>query len=181
MHQACEMAEADKSAIASVFTSAMSDTDVTEYMCRKLATDEKLLSPTRFHNSVHNAASGHWSISAANRQPSSFISGFRHSFASGLLEAASCAHALSLPVGLAAYDVANHAPFGDVLAVSETLGLALLMTPGASASGGAWRLELGLEAGACGAGPAGARAAPAPRRCQPHGHGARVAGSHGGR
>jgi hypothetical protein len=145
MHQACDMAGADKASIASVFTSAMGDTDITDYMCRKLATDQKLLSPTRFHNSVHNATSGYWSISAANRQPSSFVGGFRDSFAGGLLEAACCALEEQLTVGLAAYDIANNAPFGDVLPISETLGLALLMAPGEGAAG--WRLELAVQPG----------------------------------
>lgn len=149
MHQACDMAGVDKAAIASVFTSALGDTDVTDYMCRKLATDVKLLSPTRFHNSVHNATSGYWSISAVNRQPSSFVGGFRESFACGLLEAASCGIALDVAVGLAGYDVANQAPFGDVLPVSETLGLALVMQPGEHAPG--WRMELAVNAGTCAA------------------------------
>lgn len=147
MHQACDMAGADKAAITSVFTSALGDTDVTDYMCRKLATTEKLLSPTRFHNSVHNATSGYWSISATNRHPSSFVGGFQASFACALLEAASCGIAEGLPVGLAAYDIANRAPFGDVLPITETLGLALLMWPGERSGG--WRLELTVEPGTC--------------------------------
>ena len=143
MHQACEMGGAEKPSIASVFASAMGDTDVTDYMCRKLASDEKLLSPTRFHNSVHNATSGYWSISASNRQPSSFVGGFRESFACGLLEASACALEEDLAVGLAAYDIVNAAPFDDVLPVSETLGLAMLMLPGAHDDG--WRLELTMQ------------------------------------
>lgn len=145
MHQACDMAGVDKTAIASVFASAMGDTDVTDYMCRKLATSEKLLSPTKFHNSVHNAPSGYWSISAVNRQPSSFVGGFRDSFACGLLEAATCAVAEMLPVGFAAYDVANRAPFGDVLPIDESLGLALLMLPGEHPDG--WCMALDVVAG----------------------------------
>lgn len=152
-HQACAMAGADPSTVASVFTSAMGDTDITDYLCRKLAADEMLLSPTQFHNSVHNAPSGYWSISASNRQPSSFAGGFRDSFAGGLLEAAACAGAERLPVVLTAYDIANRAPFGDVLPISESLALALLMVPGSQAGG--WPLEVSVEAGS--------RAAPSAR------------------
>ena len=57
-HQACEDAGVDKSQIPSVFVSALGDTAITDYMCRKLAQPEKLLSPTKFHNSVHNAPPG---------------------------------------------------------------------------------------------------------------------------
>lgn len=130
-HQACEQASVDKTEIPSVFASAMGDTAITDYMCRKLAKPEKLLSPTKFHNSVHNAPSGYWTISSRNRAPSSFVGGFRESFGAGLLEAASQANALAAPVLLVAYDIANAAPFHDIEPVTESLGVALVITPGA--------------------------------------------------
>ena len=129
-HQACEDAGVDKTQIPSVFVSALGDTAITDYMCRKLAQPEKLLSPTKFHNSVHNAPSGYWTISAENRAPSSFVGGFQESFGAGLFEAASQAHAFSAPVLLVAYDIANTAPFEDIEPVSETLGVALVVTNG---------------------------------------------------
>lgn len=127
-HQACEHAGVDKSLVPSVFASAMGDTAITDYMCRKLAKPEKLLSPTKFHNSVHNAPSGYWTISAENRAPSSFVGGFRESFGAGLLEAASQAQVSDAPVLLVAYDIENAAPFHDIEPISETLGVALVIT-----------------------------------------------------
>ena len=129
-HQACENAGIDKTQIPSVFVSALGDTAITDYMCRKLAEPEKLLSPTKFHNSVHNAPSGYWTISAENRAPSSFVGGFRESFGAGLLEAVSQAHAYSVPVLLVAYDIANNAPFKDIESIEETLAIALVVTNG---------------------------------------------------
>lgn len=155
MHQACDMAAVDKAAIATVFASAMGDTDITDYMCRKLAGEDRMLSPTKFHNSVHNATSGYWSISAHNRAPSSFVGGFRDSFACALLEAAACAIAEDLPVGLAGYDIANKAPLHDVLPISQSLGLALVILPGERHPG--WPLTLSLDAER-------SAAAPQPRR-----------------
>jgi len=128
-HEACDNAGVDKGTIPSVFASALGDTAITDYMCRKLAQPEKLLSPTKFHNSVHNAPSGYWTISAGNHAPSSFVGGFRESFGAGLLEAASQAHALQSPVLLVAYDIANSAPFVDIEPVAETLGVALVVLP----------------------------------------------------
>ncbi|MEM1434019.1 MAG: beta-ketoacyl synthase chain length factor [Pseudomonadota bacterium] len=130
-HQACEHAGADKRQIPSVFASALSDTAVTDYMCRKLAAPERLLSPTKFHNSVHNAASGYWSISAENRAPSTFISGFRESFGAGLLEAVSLCLEREEPVLYVAYDMANAAPFNDFAAVDESLATAFVLSPAA--------------------------------------------------
>lgn len=128
-HQACEHAGVDKAEIPSVFVSAMGDTDITDYMCRKLAQPEKLLSPTKFHNSVHNAPSGYWSISAENRAPSTFVGGYRESFGAGLLEAGSQALAGHTPVLLVAYDIANKLPFADITSVGETLACALVVLP----------------------------------------------------
>lgn len=128
-HQACEHAGIDKRLPPSVFVSAMGDTAITDYMCRKLAAPEKLLSPTKFHNSVHNAPSGYWTISAENRAPSSFVGGFAESFGAGLLETASQSLGHQQPVLMVAYDIANAAPFADIEAVSESLGIALLIAP----------------------------------------------------
>lgn len=132
-HQACEHAGIDRSVVPSVFASAMGDTAITDYMCRKLAQPEKLLSPTKFHNSVHNAPSGYWTISAENRAPSSFVGGFRESFGAGLLEAASQSLSFETPVLLVAYDIANSAPFHDIVPVDETLGVALVVSASTSA------------------------------------------------
>lgn len=128
-HEACERAGLRKDAPASVFVSALGDTAITDYMCRKLAAPEKLLSPTKFHNSVHNAPSGYWTISAGNRAPSSFVGGFRESFGAGLLEAASQAQATASPVLLVASDLACSAPFDAIEPIQEHLGVALVLAP----------------------------------------------------
>ena len=128
-HEACERAGVDKQRVPSVFASAMSDTAVTDYMCAKLSTPEKLLSPTRFHNSVHNAASGYWTISAANRAPSTFVGGFDRTPGAALLEAASQAVAFGGPVLLVCYDIAVGAPFDALIEVPETLAVALVLAP----------------------------------------------------
>lgn len=128
-HQACEHAQVDKSSLPSVFVSAVGDTIITDYMCTKLNQADKLLSPTKFHNSVHNAPSGYWTISAENRSPSSFVGGFLQSFGAGFLEAACQAHAIHGPVLLVAYDIVNNPPFHDVAKVTETIGAAFVIEP----------------------------------------------------
>ena len=125
--QACDHAAVDRSSIASVFASSMGDTAITDYMCRKLAGRDRLLSPAKFTNSVHNAASGYWSISAGCRAPSTFVGGFDASFGLGLLETVSQASACGEPVLLVAYDIANEPPFHDIRPIAETLGVALVM------------------------------------------------------
>ena len=60
------------------------DLAITDYMCETLATDPTAVSPTKFHNSVHNAAAGYWTIAAGAMEPATAISA---DFAMGLLEA----------------------------------------------------------------------------------------------
>ena len=45
------------------------------------------ISPTRFHNSVHNAAAGYWTIGAGCMQATTALSAYDATFAEGLLEA----------------------------------------------------------------------------------------------
>ena len=131
-HQACAHANIDSSTTPSVFTSAVGDTQITDYMCNKLTQTEKMLSPTKFHNSVHNAPSGYWSISAENRAPSTFVSSFTESFGASLFEAASQAHTYQSPVLLVAYDISDKPPFKDIASVTKSMGIAFVVKPGAS-------------------------------------------------
>ena len=43
------------------------------------------ISPTQFHNSVHNAAAGYWHIAAGSAAPSLSVGGHDGAFAAGLL------------------------------------------------------------------------------------------------
>ena len=96
-------------------------------MCRKLAGTDRLLSPAKFTNSVHNAASGHWTISARCRAPSTFVSAFGTSVGAGLLEAVSQAKGTKEPVLLVMYDVANTLPLSDICAVEESMAAAVVL------------------------------------------------------
>jgi len=83
--QAC--ADTDPRTLASVFASSSADVDISDRLCRTLADPEGAVSPTQFHNSVHNTAAGYWSIATGSKQPASSVSGGRDSFAAGLMEA----------------------------------------------------------------------------------------------
>src|SRR5882762_257213 len=58
-HEAFTHARRDPSLTATVFTSSASDNDNLHHLCEALATSEREVSPTRFHNSVHNAVAGY--------------------------------------------------------------------------------------------------------------------------
>ncbi|AFC84582.1 beta-ketoacyl synthase chain length factor [Frateuria aurantia] len=72
--QAIGMSGRDPASLLSVFASCRGDQTISDYMCRTLAEDPFALSPTRFHNSVHNAPAGYWGIASGAVGTSSAIS-----------------------------------------------------------------------------------------------------------
>jgi Beta-ketoacyl synthase, N-terminal domain len=116
----------------SVFTSAHGDLSLTDHMCRILATTPTLLSPTKFHHSVHNAPSGYWTLSTHCMQASTAVSAFECSFAAGLLEALTHCAADHRPVLLVGYDVAASGALATTNQSRGLLGVALVLAPQAS-------------------------------------------------
>src|SRR5690242_10487550 len=112
--QAATMAGRDPATLACVFTSTHGDLAITDAMCATLAVDPRELSPTRFHNSVHNAPAGYWTVAAHCHATATAISASQGSFAAGLLEAAIQAHADEETVLLSAYDIAARGPLAEV-------------------------------------------------------------------
>ncbi|MCF5922800.1 beta-ketoacyl synthase chain length factor, partial [Xanthomonas perforans] len=84
---ACNAAGRDPASLPSIFTSTYGDLAISDYMCTTLASDPLAISPTKFHNSVHNAAAGYWTIGAGAMTPATAMSASLGSFAQGLLEA----------------------------------------------------------------------------------------------
>lgn len=77
--------------LAMVFGTSGGDMHILDRICRTLTTPERAVSPTRFHNSVHNAAAGYWSIATSACGPSTCISAYNESVGAALMEAASLA------------------------------------------------------------------------------------------
>ena len=116
-------------ALASVFTSAHGDLGITDYLCRTLVSTPTAVSPTRFLNSVHNAASGCWTMAVGCLQPSTAVSAFDHSFAAGLLEACVQCAADERAVLLVGYDIEACGALAGSTASRGLLGLALVLSP----------------------------------------------------
>lgn len=127
--QACSQAGVAPEGLASVFASAEGDTEIVERLCTALNMAGKPVSPTQFHNSVHNAPAGYWAIAAGARLPSTSITAGVASFAAGLLDALCYLQAEQAPVLLIAYDVAlpdSLSAHGDV---QQPFACALLLSP----------------------------------------------------
>jgi len=70
-----------------IFTSSIGEMGVTDRLCRAIAGSRLPISPTQFHNSVHNTAAGYWSLTVNSMAPMQSMAGMEDSFAMGLLEA----------------------------------------------------------------------------------------------
>ena len=131
----------DAGAFGVVFVSSDGDGDIVHRLCSALATPAAAVSPTDFHNSVHNAATGYWSIGAHSQAASTALCAYDASFAAGLLEAACQIATEQRPVLLVAVDLPYPAPLARLRPVRHGLAVALALAPGAG-------LEISLEDGA---------------------------------
>lgn len=125
--QACAAAARAPAELPCVFVSMHGDVTTTDAVCTTLASAPLEVSPTRFHNSVHNAAAGYWTVATGCRESSTALAAGTGSFATGLLEAALEALAEERPVLLAAYDAGARGPLADVMHADATLGAAFVL------------------------------------------------------
>jgi hypothetical protein len=132
--EATSRARADRAVLPSVFCSSSGDGDNCHELCEALATGDRQVSPTKFHNSVHNAAAGYWSIATGARAPSNALCAYDASFAAGLLEALTQVVVDRTAVLLVAYDAQFHGPLHVKRPIADALGVALVLTPEERAS-----------------------------------------------
>lgn len=109
-----------------VFTSDEGSGEVCQQMLEALATTRQV-SPLLFHNSVHNAPSGYFSIAYQNRQSAVSVSMGCESFASGLLCAVSEAATSGQPVLFSAYDLPLPEPMRSLLPIQQATATAWII------------------------------------------------------
>lgn len=115
--------------MAAIFTSSTGEGEILHAICETLASEDRQISPTRFHNSVHNAPAGYWGIATGAMQPSDSLGAFDASFGAGLVEAlARLAAAPSVPVLLVAYDAPYPEPLFSVRPVPDSFGVGIVMS-----------------------------------------------------
>ena len=117
---------------ATVFTSSGSDGDAINQICDTLASSSRRVSPTRFHNSVHNAPAGYWGIAMHAHEPSTSLCAYDASFAAGLIEAVTQCAIDQRAVLLVAYDSPYPEPLNGARHVSASIGIGLLLAPAKS-------------------------------------------------
>lgn len=127
--EAVRAAKVGTADLATVFTSSGGDGYNCHQLCETLASDDRQISPTRFHNSVHNAAAGYWSIATGATAPSAVLCAYDGSFGAGLLEALAQVQVDRIPCLLLAYDADYPEPLFATRPVPDAFGVALLLTP----------------------------------------------------
>ena len=130
------LAMAGRSAVdlRTVFAASSGDGPNCHALCEALASEDRLISPTRFHNSVHNAASGYWGIATGSMAASAVLCAPHDgSFAAGLLEALVQLRTSDEEVLLLACDTEYPEPLRSARPIADGFGVALLLSPRAEA------------------------------------------------
>ncbi len=133
--EATAMSGLPPASLEAVFASSNGDGQVLGAILDSLATPGGAVSPTQFHNSVHNAAAGYWSIASGATGASVSVGGHDQVVAAGLLHALARLAAAGGPLLFCAYD----APFPDPLAARRptafpfAAALVLTAAPGPAA------------------------------------------------
>jgi hypothetical protein len=146
--RACESAGVDPRDLASVFACTEGDMAISDYMSETLARTPTLISPTRFHNSVHNAAAGYWCIGTGCMQPYTALSAHRDTFGEGMFEALVQAQSTGRPTLLVAYDIEARGPLSTMAHSRGIVGAGAVVSPRAGTAPFArirWRTVRGTE------------------------------------
>jgi len=114
--------------LAAIFASSSGDGENCHAICETLTSDDRLISPTRFHNSVHNAAAGYWSIATGATTSVDCLGAYDASFGAGLLEAMTrLAVEPGAPVVLVAYDAPYPEPLNGARPIPDAFGVAFVL------------------------------------------------------
>lgn len=143
--EAVSRAGAETATLPAVFSSSGGDGENCHEICSVLAGPDRQISPTRFHNSVHNAASGYWGIATGATAASNALCAHDASFGAGLLEALAQLTIDETAVLLIAYDADYPEPMRSVRPIPQAFAVALLLTP-AARRGSLARLAVELSA-----------------------------------
>jgi hypothetical protein len=142
--EAIDAGQLDAKQLATVFSSSGADNDNCDAICKVLASDDRSISPTRFHNSVHNAPAGYWGIASGAMTPATVLCAHDASFGAGLLEALTQVAVEGWGTLLITYDMPYPEPLHAKRPLPSAFGIALALMPERSAHSLAW-IELELS------------------------------------
>lgn len=127
--EAAAHAGTDVAQLATVFSASGADGHNCHALCEQLAGDDRQISPTRFHNSVHNAAAGYWGIATGAMAPCQVLCAFDASFGAGLIDALGQVVLDRQTTLLIAYDSEYPDPLFAKRPVPDVAGVGLVLSP----------------------------------------------------
>ncbi len=133
--QVVALAGIDPATLPTVYTSSNGDGANCHALCEALALPQRLVSPTRFTNSVHNAPAGYWHIAVSGREASTSLCAHDHSFAAGLVEAIGLVRTRRQTVLLVSSDSPYPEPLQACRPMGDVVGVALILAPEPAGAG----------------------------------------------
>lgn len=127
--EACTQAGLRPEEARGVFACSNGDGTVVDAILSAITTEGGEVSPTQFHNSVHNAPAGYWTIGHKTQVPAVALGCFDWSFTQGLLKAAAECAVENTPTLLVVYDLPIPGPIGKVRVTEYPFGCAFVLQP----------------------------------------------------
>ena len=138
-------AKENVAALPTVLGWAHGDGVVVQRLLETLATPERFVSPTDFHNSVHNVAVGYWAIASGSHEPCSSIAAGIDTFPASLLKALAEVRCEEKRVLHIVCGIPFDEPFNSVCPVGAPLGVAMVLAPPGE-TGGLARIAVDFSA-----------------------------------
>ena len=128
-HQTAQAGGLDLATTPTVFANSAGDGEIIHRLLSALAKPEKPVSPTDFHNSVHNASAFYWSLGTGCRAASTSIAAARFSFAAALIKAAMHSVAEGSPTIMVCFDSPLPLPLGETYPIIASLAVGFALWP----------------------------------------------------
>jgi hypothetical protein len=128
LDQLARRSSLDLSRSVSVFATSWGDLQVIENMLTALATPGIPVSPVQFHNMVHNAPAGYWSIGTGGRYSSTSVTAGEVTFVAGLIDALVSVRTRQENVLYACYDYPGPALVDRYLPIGAPFAVAMALT-----------------------------------------------------
>ncbi len=126
---ATAMAGLTPDTLRNVFGTSNGDGAVVGAILESLTSGDGQVSPTQFHNSVHNAASGYWTIAAGSRQPATCVGCHDATMGAALLKAMAEVEVERVPLLLCVYDASMPPPLAARRPTEGAFAAGFVLTP----------------------------------------------------
>jgi hypothetical protein len=129
--EAVASAGLDAATLATVFATSGADGENCHAICVALASPDPgdhLLSPTRFHNSVTNAAAGYWAIATGAMASSTTLTTYDGGFSAALLEAYAALLTGTPDILVTVFEAPYPEPLHSKRPIGSSLGVALALS-----------------------------------------------------